>query len=181
MVLSIPDGTPIASGLCMPHSPRLHAGDLWVLNSGMGQLLKIDLATGRGEVVAVFPGYARGMTFFGSHAFVGLSRIRETSAFGDLPLSEFQDQLRCGIAVVELTTGKTVATFQFLSGVDEIFDLVLIPDANAVQISGPTLGERDQEIWLAPHSYPFPPTAPTSQSHLPLLDVSTRRRDSNND
>jgi hypothetical protein len=31
----------------MPHSPRWHEGRLWLLESGTGQLVLIDLADGR--------------------------------------------------------------------------------------------------------------------------------------
>jgi uncharacterized protein (TIGR03032 family) len=51
----------IARGLSMPHSPRWHDGRLWVLESGTGQLVLVDPAGGRVEVVAALPGFARGL------------------------------------------------------------------------------------------------------------------------
>ena len=38
VVLHIPTNRIAATGLSMPHSPRWHAGKLWLLNSGTGQL-----------------------------------------------------------------------------------------------------------------------------------------------
>ena len=48
--ISIPDEV-VAGGLSMPHSPRWYGDALWVLNSGTGELLAIDPATGEVRVV----------------------------------------------------------------------------------------------------------------------------------
>src|SRR5262249_22232865 len=69
----------IARGLSMPHSPRQHDGRLWLLESGTGRLLLMDGCSGRGQAVAELPGFARGMALAGPYAFIGLSKIRETS------------------------------------------------------------------------------------------------------
>jgi hypothetical protein len=42
----------VASGLSMPHSPRLHGGKLWVCESGAGTLGIVDPATGRYGVLS---------------------------------------------------------------------------------------------------------------------------------
>src|SRR5262245_18669271 len=51
----------IARGLSMPHSPRRHDRRLWLLESGTGRLLLMDVDAGRGQPVAEMPGFARGM------------------------------------------------------------------------------------------------------------------------
>ena len=38
IVMDVQSGEIICRGLSMPHSPRVHAGELWVLNSGTGEL-----------------------------------------------------------------------------------------------------------------------------------------------
>ena len=73
----------------MPHSPRWHDGSLFVLNSGIGRLERVDLATGHREAVAAVPGYARGLALHRGLAFVGLSRIRETAIFGGAPIAAY--------------------------------------------------------------------------------------------
>jgi len=78
-------------GLSMPHSPRLYDGQLWLLESGTGQLALIDLAHGRRQVVTELSGFARGLAFAGPYVFVGLSKIRETSAMDGVPLAERRD------------------------------------------------------------------------------------------
>ena len=68
----------------MPHSPRLHDGRLWLLNSGTGELGFVDPSAGRFEPVAFCPGYARGLAFVGDYAVIGLSLARENRTFAGL-------------------------------------------------------------------------------------------------
>ena len=42
----------------------------------------------------------------GPYAFVGLSKIRKTSAMDGVPLAERREQLKCGVAVVDLRSGR---------------------------------------------------------------------------
>lgn len=150
-VLEVPGGNVISRGLAMPHSPRWHDGRLWVLNSGYGALEVVDLATGQRDIVAAMPGYTRGLAFAGSLAFVGLSRIRETAVFGGAPIAEQSDDLKCGVGVVHFPTGRTVATLEFETGVEEIFDVQIISNARAAYISGPRPDQdASQDIWVVP-------------------------------
>lgn len=148
-VLDVASGEAVTSGLSMPHSPRWHDGNLFVLNSGYGRLEHVDLATGQREVVAAFPGYARGLAVHGDLAFVGLSRIRETAVFGGAPIAAYHDQLKCGVGVVELSTGNTVATLQFANGVEEIFDVQAVASTRCPTFGGAPGGDASQ-VWLLP-------------------------------
>ena len=154
-VLDVASGEVVTTGLTMPHSPRWYRGNLYVLNSGLGRLEHVDLATGRREVVAAVPGYARGLAFSDGLAFVGLSRIRETVIFGGVPVAEFQDQLKCGVGVVELATGTTVATLEFATAVEEIFDVQTVPGARCPTFGGAS--EDGTEVWLLPQPAPRRP------------------------
>jgi len=147
-VLDVASGEAVTMGLAMPHSPRWHDGNLFVLNSGMGRLERVDPATGQREAIAVVPGYARGLAFHGDLAFVGLSRIRETAIFGGAPIAAYHDQLKCGVGIIELSTGNTIATLQFANGVEEIFDVQTVPGARCPTFGGAP-GDGD-EIWLLP-------------------------------
>ena len=120
----------------MPHSPRLHEGRLWVLESGTGRLVLVDAATGRWETVAEVPGFARGLSFAGQYAFIGLSKIRETSTFGGLPIAERLGELKCGVAVVDLRRGEVVALLEFQTAVEEIFDVQLLPGLRFPEVIG---------------------------------------------
>ncbi|MBJ7357683.1 MAG: TIGR03032 family protein [Nocardioides sp.] len=147
-VLHVPSGEVVTTGISMPHSPRWYDGQLFVLDSGMGHLQRVDVQSGRREMVAALPGYARGLAIHDGLAYVGLSKIRETAVFGGVPIAEFHDQLKCGIGVIELATGNTVATLEFTSGLEEIFDVQVVPDSRCVAL-GSAPGDGD-EIWLVP-------------------------------
>ena len=147
-VLDVASGETVTTGLSMPHSPRWHDGNLFVLNSGFGRLEKVDLDTGRRHAIGAVPGYARGLAFHGDLAFVGLSRIRETTTFGGAPIAAFHDRLKCGVGVIDLSSGVTVATLQFANGVEEIFDVQTLPGVRC-----PTLGgspSSEDEVWVLP-------------------------------
>src|SRR5262245_58465342 len=75
VLMEVPGGEVVARGLSMPHSPRWHDGRLWVLESGTGQLVLVDVATGRLQTIATLPGFTRGLALCGPYAFVGLSKI----------------------------------------------------------------------------------------------------------
>jgi uncharacterized protein (TIGR03032 family) len=150
-VLDVTSGEPVATGLAMPHSPRWHGGMLLVLNSGRGTLESVDPASGDRTEVEAAPGFTRGLSCYANLAFVGLSRIRETAVFGGLPIAERHAELKCGVGVIDLTTGNTVATFEFESGIEEIFDVQVLPESHCVTLGGerPDAGQ-EEEIWVVP-------------------------------
>ena len=154
-VFEISTGRILTGDLSMPHSPRLHQGELYALNSGKGELLRIDRQSGEYEVVAQLPGFTRGLDLIGNIAVVGLSRIRESAVFGGLPLQESQGGLRCGVAFVDLTRGELQGYCWFESGVEEIFSVLVIPGYRNPKIIGPMskayeLDDTSQAIWFVP-------------------------------
>lgn len=150
-LIDLANGRTILRGLSMPHSPRIYDGRLWLLNSGRGQLSMVDSATSSLRPVATLPGYTRGLDFHGPVAFVGLSKIRETNVFGGLPIAEQGNPLRCGIAIVDVSSGQPVASLEFVSGVEEIFAVQAIPGVVHPAIVGPDPEADGQEhVWLVP-------------------------------
>jgi uncharacterized protein (TIGR03032 family) len=121
----------VCRDLSMPHSPRLKEGALWVLNSGSGDLGTVDVTSGRFEPRAFCPGYARGLTFAGDHAIVGLSLPRENRTFQGLPLDEALSrngsEPRCGVIVVDTKSGDTIAWVRLEGIVRELYDVAFIP------------------------------------------------------
>ncbi|MFI4882240.1 MAG: TIGR03032 family protein, partial [Phycisphaerales bacterium JB064] len=94
MLMDVRTNEVVAEGLSMPHSPRVHPdypGRVWLVNAGTGYFGYVDLSSGKFEEVAFCPGFARGLTFVGGHAIVGLSAARENRTFEGLPL---QDNLK---------------------------------------------------------------------------------------
>src|SRR5688572_21735060 len=135
-LMTVADGRVVADGLCMPHSPRWHRDALWVLESGTGRLLRVDPATGRTEAIVELPGFARGLAVSGPYAFVGLSKIRATSAMDGVPLAERRDQLRSGVHAIDLRDGRVVATLDFRTAVEEVFDVQCLPGPRFPEVIG---------------------------------------------
>jgi uncharacterized protein (TIGR03032 family) len=127
VVMDVPANEIVTGGLSMPHSPRWHAGRLWVLESGTGRVGVVDPADGRFETVARLPGFTRGLDFAGPFAFVGLSQVRESAFFGGLPLTEGPGERACGVWVLHAATGRTAAFLKFEDGVQEIFAVQVLP------------------------------------------------------
>ena len=117
----------IAHGLSMPHSPRWYRDTLWLLESGRGALMTLDPATGTKTEVARLPGFTRGLSFAGPLACVGLSQLRETNAFTDIPITDAVDRRACGVWLVHIETGQTVGLLRFEEAVQEIFAVETIP------------------------------------------------------
>jgi len=127
MLMDIEDSRMITEGLSMPHSPRWYRDKLWVLESGAGQLITVDEKTGEKTVVAQVPGFCRGIDFIERYALIGLSEVRETAVFAGLPLTEREQDRKCGVWIVDIETGETVGFLVFSGGVQEIFSVQLIP------------------------------------------------------
>src|SRR5262249_24227860 len=107
-----------------------------LLESGTGRLLRMGMDRGTGEAVAELPGFARGLALIGPYAFIGLSKIRETSAMNGVPLAERRKELKCGVGVVDLRSGSRVAFVEFQSAVEEIFDVQLFPGLRFPELVG---------------------------------------------
>ena len=127
VLIEVPTNEIIAEGFAMPHSPRWHAGRLWVLNSGEGELQVVDPKTAQRETVVRLPGYTRGLAMHGGYAFVGLSKIREKAEFGGLPIETSGEPLQCGLWVVDLRRGATVGFLAFEAGCEEVFAVEVLP------------------------------------------------------
>ncbi len=138
VLIDVDTSETVLAKLCMPHSPRRYDGKWWMLNSGKGELCVVDPDKGSYEVVCVLPGYARGLSFTGSHAIVGLSKIRPSHVFDGLPVQQAFEKLLCGAAVVDLKAGKHLGTFEFTDGCDELYDVAFLPGLRRPSILNPS-------------------------------------------
>lgn len=120
----------LAADLSMPHSPRISDGWLYLLNSGHGTLCEIDRENGHVRTIAELPGFLRGLSIHDNYAFVGLSLPRDGN-FAGLPLSDRLSEKDiapwCGVQIIDLRTGDIVHWLRFDSGVDELFDVFVLP------------------------------------------------------
>jgi uncharacterized protein (TIGR03032 family) len=159
IILDVATGEIVVRGLCMPHSPRWHEGALWVLNSGAGELWRLEPPVFRPEVVCALPGYLRGLAFVGPFALVGLCMIREKyrDLFADLPVQARHARLHCALAVVDLRSGREVGRLEFTEGCTELYDVQFLPgvrrpmilhaDHDAARQAYPT---PESSYWLRP-------------------------------
>src|SRR5262249_10687387 len=133
VVLEVPGGRVIASGLSMPHSPRMYRGRLWLLNSGTGQFGSVDPGGGAFVPLTFCPGYLRGLAFVGDYAVVGLSQPRHDRTFGGLALDRELEQrgaeARCGLLVIDLRSGDVVHWLRMAGMVRELYDVAVLPQA----------------------------------------------------
>jgi uncharacterized protein (TIGR03032 family) len=135
-IIDIPSGEFVTRGLSMPHSPRFRDEKLWVLESGTGSVVLVDRSTGQRETVLTLPGFTRGLAIAGRYAFVGLSKIRATSAMDGVPIAAQRDQLKCGVAAIDLAQGRLAGLLEFQTAVEEIFDIQLLPNIRFPEIVG---------------------------------------------
>lgn len=139
-VIDVTTNEIIATGLSMPHSPRLYRGQLWLLNSGTGYFGRLDRDTGKFEPMAFCPGYLRGMSFHGDFAIVGLSKPRENRTFTGLELDQnlarANAEARCGLHVIDLRTGDVVHWLRIEGLVAELYDVVSLPGVRRPQAIG---------------------------------------------
>ncbi len=150
----------VLGGLAMPHSPRWHDGRLWLLNSGAGELLRVDEPrAARPRWCAACRAICAGCAFRGPYALVGLSKIRERHIFGGLPVQQRGEPLLCGVAVVDVRDGREVGFFEFTAGCEELYDVQFLPGVRRPMILNLLRPEARQAMtnpescyWLRPSS-----------------------------
>lgn len=131
VVIDVSNDRVVTEQLSMPHSPRVANGQLWVLDSGRGQISRIDRTTGAVDPVAFCPGFLRGLAVWRNFAVVGLSLPRDGSFAG----LELDDTLRardgeawCGLQIVDLRNGDIVQWLRLRGHVRELFDVAVLPN-----------------------------------------------------
>jgi len=147
VVIDVKTNQIVCEGLSMPHSPRMHNDQLWLLNSGTGELGIVNMAddgTGQFEAKVFCPGFTRGLAFHGKYAFVGLSKPRYKRFEGltlDDRLKEADSEPWCGVQIIDLTTNNCVDWFRIDGNVTELFDLEVIFDSTCPMAVRPESAE----------------------------------------
>jgi len=130
VVIDVTTNEIIAENLSMPHSPRLHNGKLWILNSGTGWMGFIDRKTGEFEPVTFCPGFLRGMSLYSDYAIVGTSLPRNVGFAGldlDENLKTKKSDPRCAVLIINIVTGDIVHWLTFESHITELYDVAFLP------------------------------------------------------
>ncbi len=164
IIIDVQSGKIICEGLSMPHSPRIHDGKLWVLNSGTGELGWVEPATGKNKgkfhPVVFCPGFTRGLAFHGKFAFVGLSKPRYERFEGlalDQKLKDADSEPWCGVQVIDLGSGSCVHWLRLDGPVAEMFDTAIIPEVMCPMAIG--FATADVATFIVPDSMAELPSA----------------------
>jgi uncharacterized protein (TIGR03032 family) len=122
--------------------------------------------------VAELPGFTRGLDFVGDLAFVGLSQVRESAVFSGIPIADRPvEERRCGVWVVDINTGATVAFVQFEDAVQEIFAVQILSGVRFPDLlddSNPLIDDSfvlpEESLPAVPNElrFPAPQTGPTA-------------------
>jgi uncharacterized protein (TIGR03032 family) len=113
---------PIARGLTRPHSARLYKGNIWVDNSGYGELGTVDRMAF--VPLARMPGWTRGLAFHGDIAFVGTSRV--LPRFSQYAPGIKVDESICGLHAVDTQSGRVLGSLMWPYG-NQIFGIEFLP------------------------------------------------------
>lgn len=168
VVIDVRTSQIVCEGLSMPHSPRWHDGELWLLNAGTGELGVVEgLAKGAGRFVPrVFcPGFVRGLAFHGGYAFVGLSKPRYQRFEGlalDQRLADTDSEPWCGIQIIDLARNVCVEWFRIDGAVAELYDLAALPGVECPMAISLNTPEATGFVTWAGRT-PATPTIPDSE------------------
>ncbi len=147
---------PIVTGLSMPHSPRLHQGELYCLQSGTGEFGRINRKEGKFEPMCFLPGFARGVAFSGRHAIIGVSRPRHDKTFSGLELQERLEREKatasCMLAIINLDTGDIEHSLEIEGAVQELYDVAVIEGVTRPMLLGFKTPEIRFQVRPAPYS-----------------------------
>ncbi len=154
MVIDMRDDSVLVGGLAMPHTPRLHRGELYVLEAGSGWLGRVDRASGRFERIVWCPGFLHGLNFVGDYAVVGLSKPRN-QVFSDLPLDGELEQRgvepECAVYVIRLSDSAICHKLTITGSVEEIYDIAILPGTRQPFLVGLEGEEIDKFVAIGPN------------------------------
>jgi len=107
---------PMGGGLTRPHSARLYRGEVWVDNSGYGEVGR--MASGRFRPLAKLEGWTRGLCFVKGVLIVGTSKV--LPRFHAYAPGLDHRKSRCGLVALDPSNGKVLGRLTFPHG-NQIF------------------------------------------------------------
>lgn len=162
VLIDVRDDRIVTDQLSMPHSPRVTAQGLYLLDSGRGMIVSVDPASGATTDIAFCPGFLRGLAIHEGHAIVTVSLPRD-GAFSGLAL---QDELSrrdgepwCGVCVVDLRSGDLIEWIRLDGGIKELFDVAVIAETACPMALGIHSPEIQSLISFEPEFGPLAPPA----------------------
>ena len=159
-LIHVESGEIITGSLSMPHSPRIEDGIVWALDSGRGNVVQIDPASGAVTPVAFCPGFLRGLAFHDGFALVTVSKARE-GGFRELPLQAELErrglEAWCGVLIIDLASGEIVHWIRYAGKVTEMFDVAVLPNVRNPMSVGPATVEMIGAVTIADEWAPLRP------------------------
>lgn len=145
MLIDVESSETVVGDLPMPHSPLFVDGKLYLLYSATGELAVLEPGAVRPRVLQKIGGFVRGMAYYRSHLFIAFSKLRKNSStFRDLPIAD--EATEAGLAIIHEPTAALVGRIVYQQSVDEIFDVVVLPDQMRPGIVGLDRPERGMAI-----------------------------------
>ena len=128
VLIDVETNETILGKLPMPHSPLMHNGELYLLLSASGELVKVNIKEKKYEVIKQLGGFCRGMDVHGDYLFVAMSKLRKNSStFAKLPFADKAGV--AGIKVLHLPTKAIVGELIYQASVEEIYALKILKDS----------------------------------------------------
>ncbi len=154
VVVDVRTDSVVADGFSMPHSPRIHDGELYLTHSGAGELVRVDPTTGAAQTVGFAPGFLRGLAFVGRFAVVGSSKPRDGDLYSGLPLdaalARNGQTPRLGLFVIDIDSGRLVEWLLVDGPMREIFDVVTLPGIRRPMAYGLVGSDLRTNVWPDP-------------------------------
>lgn len=148
MLIDVRTNRIVTDKLSMPHSPRVVGDEIYALDSGRGQIVRIS-AKGKVDDIAFCPGFLRGLAIHNGFAIVTVSLPRN-GTFKGLKLDEELQQREatpwCGVLVVNMASGDIVEWIRFEGQITELFDVTVMPGVRCPMAIGPNSPEMASTI-----------------------------------
>ncbi|MBT4526246.1 MAG: TIGR03032 family protein [Deltaproteobacteria bacterium] len=132
----------IVDQLVMPHSPRVHGGDVYFCESGKGLIHRFSSGNSKLTLLKKLQGFTRGIDFWGPLMFVGLSKVRDSETKNRPPIAKEYDETFAGIWIINLEDQSTIGHIRFEGDVTQIYDVAIIPEVVYPELIEP----NDQKV-----------------------------------
>jgi uncharacterized protein (TIGR03032 family) len=137
ILIDVPKDRIMRSDLCMPHSPRIVDDQLYLLNGGEGEVLRVDRDTGASQVMARLPGFTHGLCAHRGVLFVGVSQNRVSRKENPPPIGRRISSPVAGIAAIDQQSGRILGALEFTAGVTEVYDVKVLPGIRRAGMQDP--------------------------------------------
>lgn len=138
LLINVEKNEIVLDGLNMPHSPTIDDDRLYFVESGIGQIKYLDLATSKVHELNQFDTFLRGVEIIGDYIFICVSLPRENSnSYSELLFDKAKAY--AGIIVLDKHTGKRVGGLTYTDFIKEIFTIGSLAGVNSPAI----LTEKD--------------------------------------